>query len=333
MYPPENAPTINPRLQTIRKTTVAFASLFKNIPFIRYNDDGSVAEQQIVPIVYGNKEKYVKRLDATKDSNIANEKVQITLPRIEYGLVDMTYDASRRLNQANKITGCSADSTVYVHAPMPYNFNFEIVLYTRNIEDANQIMEYILPHFYPDYNIKVNFVPAAGIIKNIPITFMGESEEEDSSGSFDSAVRSVFRTLNFVARSYIFQSPNYYKPILTTTTNIRILQNTNDIILSSGTGTFYVGDTIFQGGSYDRATAKATVDSWNSTTKTLQISPIFGTFSANSSITNLENTAKYVVGYSNNSNLAYTTTITPTPNTYPVIGPYDYIINTQDYTE
>ena len=333
MYPPQNAPELDIRLQAIRKTTVAFASLFKNIPFIRYNQDGTIEEQQIVPIVYGNKEKYVKRLGSTKDSAIANEKVQITLPRIEYGLVDMTYDASRRLNQTNKITGCSSDSTVYVNAPVPYNFNFEIVLYTRNVEDANQIMEYILPHFYPDYNIKVNFVPAAGIIKNIPITFTGESEDEDSSGSFDSAVRSVFRTLNFVARSYIFQAPNYYKPILTTTTNINILQNTNNIALASGNGVFYVGDTVFQGSSYDRASAAAVVDSWNTHTNILQISPIFGKFSANSTIKNLENTANYIILNTNNSGLAYTTIITPTPNTYPVVGPYDYIINTTDYTE
>jgi len=333
MYPPTNAPTLNARLQSIRKTTIAFASLFKNIPFIRYNENGSIEEEQIVPIVYGNKEKYVKRLEATKGSSISNEKVQITLPRIEYGLIDMTYDSTRRLNQANKITGCSADSTVYVNSPVPYNFNFEIVLYTRNIEDANQIMEYILPHFYPDYNLKVNFVPTAGIIKNIPITFIGEFEDEDSTGASDSAVRSVFRALNFVARSYIFQAPHYYKPILTANTNINILQNTNNIILASGNGTFYVGDTVFQGSSYDRASATAIVDSWNTNTNTLQITPVSGTFSANSTISNLENTAKYIILNTNSSGLAYTTTTTPTPNTYPVIGPYDYINITKDYTE
>ena len=42
MYPPLNAPTLDSRLQSIRKTTVAFASLFKEIPFIKYNTDLSL---------------------------------------------------------------------------------------------------------------------------------------------------------------------------------------------------------------------------------------------------------------------------------------------------
>ena len=332
MYPPTNAPVLNTRLQAIRKTTVAFASLFKNIPFIQHNNDGSIKEQIIVPIVYGDKEKYVKRLEATSDQNISNEKVQITLPRIEYGLINMLYDPARRTNQVNKIVGCNSNGSTYVNSPMPYNFNFEIVLYTRNIEDANQIMEYILPYFCPDYNIKINMVPEAGIIKNIPITYMGDSEDEDSSGTFDSSVRSVFRTLSFVARSYIYQPPKYYKPILFTDTNINIIQSTNNINVVSGNGTFYVGDTVFQGDSFDRATAKATVDYWDPNTKTLRISPVSGSFTPNTVIQNLEKTAKYITANVNGS-IAYNTKITPVPNTYPVVGPYDYNIITTDYTK
>ena len=140
MYPPSNATALDTRLEPIRKTTVAFANLFKDIPFIKYdNITGEEIDRIKVPIIYGDKEKYTKRLDVA-----SNEKVQITLPRLEYGLINMVYDASRKMNQANKIVGCSASGSAYVNSPMPYNFNFELVLYTRNIEDANQIMEYIV---------------------------------------------------------------------------------------------------------------------------------------------------------------------------------------------
>ena len=328
MYPPSNATALDTRLEPIRKTTVAFANLFKDIPFIKYdNITGEEIDRIKVPIIYGDKEKYTKRLDVA-----SNEKVQITLPRIEYGLINMLYDPARRTNQVNKIVGCNSNGSTYVNSPMPYNFNFEIVLYTRNIEDANQIMEYILPYFCPDYNIKINMVPEAGIIKNIPITYMGDSEDEDSSGTFDSSVRSVFRTLSFVARSYIYQPPKYYKPILFTDTNINIIQSTNNINVVSGNGTFYVGDTVFQGDSFDRATAKATVDYWDPNTKTLRISPVSGSFTPNTVIQNLEKTAKYITANVNGS-IAYNTKITPVPNTYPVVGPYDYNIITTDYTK
>jgi hypothetical protein len=325
MYPPANAPALDNRLQAIRKTTVAFASLFKNIPFIKYQEDGTELERIFVPILYGNKEKYVKRLD------IPDEKVQITLPRIEYGLVSMEYDPSRRTNQANKIVGCSADGSAYVNSPSPYNFNFEIVLYTRNIEDANQIMEYILPFFVPDYNLKINMVPEVGIIKNISITFTGESNEEDATGSYDSPIRSVFRTLTFTARSYLFQPPKYYKPILQAETNLYQLTGVETLALANGTGTFIPGDFVFQGSSYDRPYAKAKVIGWNPSSNVLTIANKTGNFTANSTLYNTDRTTQFMITSANNSTLMFNSTITPVPNTYPVTGPFEYNIQTHEY--
>ena len=331
MYPPSNAPALDTRLQSIRKTTLAFASLFTDIPFVTYDQNGKEVERRKVPITYGNKEKYVKRIEASPGE--INEKVQITLPRLEYGLVNMDYDKDRKVNLANKIVGCSSDAHAYVKAPMPYNFNFEVVLYTRTIEDANQILEYILPFFMPDYNIKINMVADVGIVRNIPITFSGESEDEDSTGSFDSPVRSVFRTLNFVARSYIYQTPSYYKPILEAITNINIPPSTQDYLLANGSGNFMIGDKVYQGQAYDRASAIGVVDVWNTSSNTLQISTLSGVFVSNTRIYNLRRSAEYNVYRTPSSTLAYSTDITPVPNTYPVIGSYDLDIQIIDNTE
>lgn len=315
------------RLQAIRKTVTTFASLFKDIPFIRYNDQGVEIERIKVPIVYGNKEKYIKRLE------VIDEKIQITLPRIEYGLINIQYDPSRRTNQANKMIGCSSTGSVYVNSPTPYNFNFELVLYTRNIEDANQILEYILPFFYPDYNIKINFVPEAGMVKNVPFTFQGESQDEDSTGGFDTPVRSVFRTLNFVGRSYIFPPTRSVVPILQAETNIYIPSVRQDFYISNGSGTFITGEYVFQGNSFERATAKAVVEKFNANTGLLQLIEIKGTFKSNTKIYNTLKNTSYTIDTVPNPNLALSSVITPIPNTYPVIGPYDYNIVINDYTE
>lgn len=327
MYPPANAPELNSRLQAIRKTTIAFASLFKDIPFIKYDENGIAIEHMTVPIIYGDKEKYVKRLD------IPAEKVQITLPRIEYGLLNVEYDPSRRTNQANKVMSCQSSGNAYVHSPLPYNFNFELVLYTRNIEDANQIMEYILPFFYPDYNLKINMVPELGIIKNIPITLTGDSQEQDSSGVFDSAVRSVFRTLTFTARSYIYQPPKYTKPILEANTNIYVPSSTNGYTLTNGYGNFLEGERVFQGSSYDRPTATATVQNWNPNSLIVKLSNIKGNFTANTRLYNISRTKQYTVQSLPDSGIYLTTTVTPTPNTFPVTGPYDINIEKTYYIE
>lgn len=314
------------RLQAIRKTTVAFASLFKDIPLIKFDENGQEVERVIVPIIYGDKEKYVKRLD------ISHEKVQITLPRIEYGLTSMEIDVSRKLNAAITMTGCSASGDMYVNSPIPYNFNFELVLYTRNIEDANQIMEYILSHFTPDYFLRIVMVPEAGIIKNIPITFNGESEEEDANGSSDSPVRSVFRTLTFIARSFIFQPPIPRIPILMANTNVYIPSSIFAYTLTSGTGSFVHGETVYQGYSYDTATAKGVVYDWNDRTKILTLNNIVGTFTANSIISNVLNSAEYIIAQLPSNGIAYATSVTPTPNTYPVSGPYTTNTAFTDYT-
>lgn len=316
------------RLQSIRKTTIAFASLFKDIPLIKYNDQGQEIERIIVPIIYGDKEKYVKRLD------ISHEKVQITLPRIEYGLTTMEYDIDRKLNPANKLMGCASTGDVYVNSPIPYNFNFELVLYTRNVEDANQIMEYILSYFQPDYNMRIVMVPEAGIIKTIPVTFNGDSEEEDSTGSYDSPVRSVFRTLTFTARSFIYQPPQTVVPILTANTNIYVAQNYTyyNIKLIDGFGDFVGGENVYQGYNYDTASAKATVASWDKYTKILSVTDVIGSFTQNAILRNVVGSAEYFIGSLPTGGLAYATSVTPTPNTFPTVGPYDLTIITIDNT-
>ena len=318
------------RLQSIRKTTVAFASLFKDIPIISYDDNGIEVERRIVPIIYGDKEKYVKRLD------IPHEKVQITLPRIEYGLTTMEYDVDRKLNGANKLMGCAAVGDTYVNSPIPYNFNFELILYTRNIEDANQIMEYILSHFQPDYNMRIVMVPEAGIIKTIPVTFNGDSEEEDSTGSFDSPVRSVFRTLTFTARSFIFQPPQTYVPILMANTNMNIPQSYTysyyNIQLIDGFGDFKGGENVYQGYNYDTASAKATVASWDKYTKILSVTTVIGSFTKNSILRNVVGSAEYFIGGLPESGLVYATSITPISNTFPPVGPYGLNIKITDNT-
>lgn len=316
------------RLHAIRKTVVAFASLFKDIPFIKY-ENGVELERIKVPIVYSNKEKYVKRLDG--DPGEIDKKIQLVLPRIEYGLLNYQYDAARKLNRFNKLIGCSAPGTTYVNSPVPYIFNFELTLYTRNIEDANQIVEYILPYFTPDYTVRVNMVPMAGITNNVPISFIGESQEEDSTGVFDSPVRSVFRTLNFAARSYIYPTPVTSKPILQAETYIYVPSSRKSYTLLSGNGSFTVGETVYQGESFDTAYAKGTVDYFSANANTISITLHGGIFKGNTTIKNLYNTANFIIS-PEHSELALSSVITPVPNTYPPLLPYDYNIVIHDYT-
>ena len=123
----------------IRKITLAFGDLFSNINCIRYNPDLTEEERFLVPIEYATKELYVRRLS---DPDL-NKKVQITLPRMSYELTGLNYDSSRKQITNYKQFYPSGTGATQQYMPVPYDFDFSLYLYVRNIEDANQIIEHI----------------------------------------------------------------------------------------------------------------------------------------------------------------------------------------------
>jgi hypothetical protein len=94
----------------------------------------------------------------TKGDPNLDKKVQITLPIMSFEMMDMSYDASRKLNTNQRLThaGGTENTTLAVYNSVPFNFDFELYAYVRNIEDGAQLMEKILPYFTPDYTLAVN---------------------------------------------------------------------------------------------------------------------------------------------------------------------------------
>ena len=93
----------------------------------------------------------------------------MTLPRLSFEMMGMTYDPSRKQNTNIRNYAQTATGVKGQYNPVPYNFDFNLYLYVRNIEDGTQVIEHILPYFTPDYTIKLNLVPEMGIVKEIPV--------------------------------------------------------------------------------------------------------------------------------------------------------------------
>ena len=136
----------------MRKITLAFGDLFSNINCVRYNLDGTEEERFLVPIDYAAKEMYVRRLS---DPDL-DKKVQITLPRMSYEMTGLSYDASRKQNTNWKNFAQTTNGLISQYNPVPYNFNYQLTVYARTIEDATQVVEYILPYFTPDFSVNIN---------------------------------------------------------------------------------------------------------------------------------------------------------------------------------
>ena len=191
-------PTYN---RVIRKLVVGFGNLFNDITLVRYNPDNSEAERMLIPIAYAAKEDYVLRLQG--DYNL-EKKVQMTLPRLSFEMTGMTYDASRKQNTNIKNFAQTPSGIQSQYNPVPYDFDFSLYLYVRNIEDANQIIEHILPFFTPDYTVKVNMIPEIGMVKEVPIILDSADHEIIYEGPREQDVRTVIWTLKFTMKAFIF---------------------------------------------------------------------------------------------------------------------------------
>lgn len=314
----------------IRKVVVAFGNIFNNISIARYDSAGVEQEHFLVPIVYGGKEKYVSRLEGDPD---LDKKVQVTLPIMSFEMTDMSYDASRKLNTNQRLThpGGAQDKTLAVYNPVPFNFDFDLHAYVRNIEDGAQLMEKILPFFTPDYTVSVNLVPEMGIVKQLPLILNDVSHEIEYEGDYNTKVRSVIWTLRFTVKGYLYGAISQPKIIRTSITNMLddVDLHATDIALemTNGFGNYKDGEIIYQGYSYETATATATVSHWLPAANTLTIKNLSGHFVTSSNVIGLSTNATWNANnYQIHSSNLVNITITPNPS--GVILPNNYTYTT-----
>jgi hypothetical protein len=280
--------------QIIRRLTLGFGNLFDNITLVRYNIDGTESERFIVPIAYAAKELYVQRLQS--DYNL-DKKVQMTLPRMSFELTGMNYDVSRKQNTNIKNFVNTDVGVKSQYNPVPYDFNYSLYLYTRNIEDAHQIVEHILPYFAPDYTIKINMVPELGITKEVPIILNNTNFDITYEGSRDSDTRTIVWTLNFTVKGFIFGQTDTPKIISTSITNILNQIDSRNAVLfkisNGGFGDYIEGEFVYQGYSLENLTAKAEVISWSPINKQLVVKNITGNFVSTQAIKGIKTNANH----------------------------------------
>jgi hypothetical protein len=329
-----STPTYN---RAIRKLVIGFGNLFNNITLVRYNPDLTEAERVLVPIVYATKELYVKRLE--NDPGL-DKKIQTALPRMSFEMSGFSYDSSRKLNTNLKTFARTSSGVVSQYNPVPYNFDFNLYVYVRNIEDGTQIIEHILPFFAPDYTIKINMVPELGVVKEVPIILNSASHEIEYEGDKNSETRMIIWTLNFTVKGYIFGKISDTGLISNSITNILSNITSTDVVsfnmAQTGTGTYQTGEVVYQGYSAHTAAATGKVVSWSN--NILHLKEINGNFVSTEPIIGLVSNSNYVftsyqvvplnlaqivvtpnpASATANDKYTYTTTITETPDIHSV---------------
>jgi len=211
--------------ESLRKLVVGFGNLFNDMYVGKYNDDGELIEKDRVPLTYGPKEKFIRRIkEVSTISDVTRSR--ITLPRMGFEMLGMSYDPTRKANKLRRTQSGSVndDGTAdMAFAEVPYLVNFGLYTFTRNIDENLQLVEQILPYFSPEFIISVNFNNLNKKV-NVPIVLTSTGISEIYEGDF-SETRSITTTFSFIAKTYVYGKTTEEQVV--TEADIRMFEDTD----------------------------------------------------------------------------------------------------------
>jgi len=189
--------------EIIRKTVIAFGTLFNDI-HVRHEDQaGNPISEIKVPVAYGPRQKFLARI--TQQAEL-NKATQITLPRMSFEITSIQYDSSRKagITQTFKAPNKdNEDKLTKVFMPVPYNIGFDLNILVKLQDDGLQILEQILPFFQPAFTLSIDLVKSIGEKRDVPMVLNNISQQDDYEGDF-STRRALIYTLSFTAKTFMF---------------------------------------------------------------------------------------------------------------------------------
>lgn len=162
----------------IKKSIIAFGNLFSDM-FIQTKDtdDVNVVKSIKCPISYARKQQWFTRLREDPDFV---RKFETELPRMSFEIVDYRYNPEKKMGgqMDNIMFSCNGEHK-QIYAPVPYKLTFQLYTYTKNQEDALQILEQILPYFGPTVSVNIDVLPEVGINIDIPVSLEGVQTDDN----------------------------------------------------------------------------------------------------------------------------------------------------------
>ena len=194
--------------KVIRKCVIAFGTLFNNIE-VRKETGNTTYQKMKVPLAYGPKQKFLARIEGQPD---LNKKVAITLPRISFELVGITYDGSRKLSPITTDFAKDGRNIRKTFTPVPYNLEFSLSILSKTNDEALEITEQMLPIFQPSYNVTIKIIDDINEYRDVPIVLNSLNYSDEYEGNFDQRKLTTIDA-NFTMKAYIFGPTSTGKPI------------------------------------------------------------------------------------------------------------------------
>jgi hypothetical protein len=191
----------------IRKYIVAFGSLFNDIHVIRSQANGTEVKDITVPLTFASKDKTRYQLNSIHSDYNKQKEIGAIIPRISYILSNaIEFDGARALNPLLRRAGSydlTAGTTTESLIGRPYNFPFQVSVWTKYMDDMFQIIEQVLCFFVPDYHITVKEIPALGIETSIPVVYQSCSPQFETEFQ-DQSWRVLRFDFDFVLKGWIY---------------------------------------------------------------------------------------------------------------------------------
>lgn len=198
---------------TMRKIVASFGSLFSNIYVVKRDATGKEVERLKVPLAYGPAERYIVRQQEDPE---LSKNYAIKLPRMSFQINSLEYDSNRKLNtikrNAQPVEGAPG-KVIRQYQGVPYKMTMELSIISKFIDEANQIIEQILPWFTPSYTVTINSIPAMKYKDDVAVTLQGLNLQDNYEDDW-TVRRDIIWTLSFDVK-LMFYGPILDKPIIT----------------------------------------------------------------------------------------------------------------------
>lgn len=312
---------------------VSFGTMFNNVRLVRYDASGvSEIERITVPLIYANKEKYYLRI--TQDPELTKE-TQINEPKMSFEMTNISYDPLRKTSSYNQLFATNKDRNLVSTKIAPYNFDFTLSIYIRNVEDGTQIIEQILPYFSPDYTLSLNITDLPTKKYEVPIVLNSINQNVQATGG-PQETRYMTWDLSFTVKGYLYGPVNDSKIIKEVNANT-FYYNTDvsgfksiKLDLDNGEGNFKIGELVYEGQRLGHANSSAFVTSWDPVNGILDVVDLNGFLNAGFMLKGAVSDANWqIVSFNQNQQLA-NINIKPDPTW---ANPDDDFGFTTNYTE
>lgn len=184
---------------SIRKYTLAMLETFNGLK-VEFTKDGEI-KQRNVPIKYANREK-INLLNETEQNNLLNGNYNF-LPRSSLSLVGIIRNLERQTNKFVKIA--TTDFGEFIFNATSFDFNFDLNIMCRGMNEASMIVEQIASRFNPNYTVLINEIPNQAKPTSVPVQLLEISIEPEEYEEMSTNI--------CIVRASFYIKGNFYQPV------------------------------------------------------------------------------------------------------------------------